>query len=431
MGFSKDIFEQYRREVRIMWRVLAVGAVAAGGVHLFSLPWISRLVSSSEEGSRTELEATPIEVFVEEEVVQQATEPEPEPKENPEPAASAERPTAAPLATNVEPVPISEVASADTVAVAPAIATENGEVDGQGAVGTSSAIGLVPGTDNPTEVGDRINLPNPEVLDRPRTRVQETTLAARAPRVVSCNPCTSPNYPTTARQDGNQGQPVISATYDENGRVISATVEVSSGDSALDQAALEEVRSNFGFQDSSGQAGQVSIDFTYVIGGSRQYEAAQQAGERLTVEVPSSRQVRSSAPASDSSAEDAAGDTREPEASNSTPASEPSSEPGSDVDSETSRPAASEPAVPESAAPEPTSAETVSEPPASEPVVPEVPAIAEPSTGASVTSPAAPQALPPASSSSATPTEPITPAQPPDISPSDISPPDISPRSSL
>ena len=422
-----------------MWRVLAVGAVAAGGVHLFSLPWISRLVSSSEEGSRTELEATPIEVFVEEEVVQQATEPEPEPKENPEPAASAERPTAAPLATNVEPVPISEVASADTVAVAPVIATESGEVDGQGAVGTSSAIGLVPGTGDPTEVGDRINLPDPEVLDRPRTRVQETTLAARrpsGPRVVSCSPCTSPNYPTTARQDGNQGQPVISATYDENGRVISATVEISSGDSALDQAALEEVRSNFGFQDSSGQAGQVSIDFTYVIGGSRQYEAAQQAGERLTVEVPSSRPVQSSPPAPDSSAEDATEDTREPEAPNSAPASEPSSEPDSDVNSETSQPTESEPAVPESAAPEPTSAETVSEPPASEAVLPEFPAIAEPSTGESVTSPAAPQALPPASSSSATPTEPITPAQPPDISPSDISPPDISPpdispRSSL
>lgn len=80
MGFSKDNFEQYRREVRIMWRVLAAGAVVAGGVHFFSLPWISRMISSSEQGA-DEIAAIPIEIVVEEEVVQQTPDPEPEPKE--------------------------------------------------------------------------------------------------------------------------------------------------------------------------------------------------------------------------------------------------------------------------------------------------------------------------------------------------------------
>ena len=199
MGFSKDNFEQYRREIRIMWRVLAVGAVFASGVHILSLPWVSRMVSGVAEDSTPEIEAVPIEILVEEEVVQQTPEPEPEPdiKENTEPAAAAEQPSAAPLATNTEPLPLSEVAAADTVAGAPAIATENGTVEGEGAVGDSAAVGLVPRTGQPTESGDRINLPDIATLiepepQLPRTPVQETSLAARrAPssRTVSCSPC--------------------------------------------------------------------------------------------------------------------------------------------------------------------------------------------------------------------------------------------------
>ncbi|MEL7330557.1 MAG: hypothetical protein AAGJ69_12120, partial [Cyanobacteria bacterium J06559_1] len=155
MGFSKDNFEQYRREIRIMRRVLAVGAVVAGGVHLFSLPWISRMISSPIE-EVAEVDAIPIEIVVEEEVVQQTPEPEPEPpEEDPEPAASAEQPSAPPLATTAEPLPTNTVAAADTVAVAPSIATENGEIDGQGAVGESSAVGLISGEGRPV-VGDLI-----------------------------------------------------------------------------------------------------------------------------------------------------------------------------------------------------------------------------------------------------------------------------------
>ena len=224
MGFSKDTFEQYRKEIRIMWRVLAVGAVVAGGVHVASLPWLSRMVSGLQENAPSEIEATPIEIVVEEEVVQQTPDPEPEPPEdNPEPAASAERPSAAPLATNTEPIPTSDVVSADTVAVAPSIATENGEIDGQGAGGTSEAIGLVPGTGKPTESGDRINLPDiaaviaPEPPARPREAVRDLSLRPPASRLVSCNPCTNPDYPDSASRGEDEGQPTINVIFDSSG----------------------------------------------------------------------------------------------------------------------------------------------------------------------------------------------------------------------
>ncbi|MEL7142306.1 MAG: TonB family protein [Cyanobacteria bacterium J06643_4] len=299
MGFSKEIFEQYRREVRIMWRVLAVGAVIAGSAHFLSLPFISRLISVATGDSDSGIDATPIEIVVEEEVTQVAKEPEPEPEppeEQPEPAASADRPSAAPLATNNEPVPLSDVAAANTVAVSPSIATENGEVGGEGAVGESSAIGIVPGSGEPI-VGDRINLPGTSVPPepRPRQRVEETSLAARRQpdaRVVSCNPCSVPDYPGNARRNRSEGQPVINVVFDENGRVVSAEIEVTSGNEAFDQAALEEARRNWRFQDSQGTGGQVSVDVTYVVRDSDQYEEARQAGEVLAVELPTQQQIR-------------------------------------------------------------------------------------------------------------------------------------------
>ncbi|MBE9060852.1 energy transducer TonB, partial [cf. Phormidesmis sp. LEGE 11477] len=300
MGFSKDTFEQYRREIRIMWRVLGVGALVAGGVHFFSLPFISRMISGAPTDD-PQVTAVPVEIIVEEELVQQAPdEPEPEPPEpEPEPAASASRPSAAPLATNAEPVPTPEVAAADTVAAAPAIATENGEIDGEGAVGDSTAVGLVPGSGEPV-TGDHINLPPPQAPpSRPRAPVEEISLAARrAPssRVVSCNPCTLPDYPMTARREKVEGQPVINAIFDTNGRVISAEIEVSSGNAAFDQAALEEARRNWRFQDPMGLGGQISVDVVYVIDDSEQSEEAEQAGEIRAVELPVGQQVRDISP---------------------------------------------------------------------------------------------------------------------------------------
>jgi protein TonB len=46
------------------------------------------------------------------------------------------------------------------------------------------------------------------------------------------------NYPSAARQAGNKSNPVIAVSIDADGRLAQATISRSSGDPALDQAAL-------------------------------------------------------------------------------------------------------------------------------------------------------------------------------------------------
>ena len=394
-----------------MRRLLVVGAVIAGGVHVFSLPWISRLVSSVSGEPAPQVEATPIEIIVEEEVVQQTPDLEPEPpKENPEPAASAERPSAPPLATTTEPVPISEVASADTVAVAPAIATESGVEGGEGAVGDSSVIGLVAGSGEPTESGSVVNLPDvaaflPEPEEKPRTPVQALAARPSSPSsFVSCNPCSSPEYSTTARREGFEGKPVIEVVYGADGRVTEASVAVSSGNPAFDRAALEEARANWRLNDSRGTGGRVRVDVVYVLDGSEQYEEAQQAGEVLTVPTRQSRQNTQALPPT----------------SGAPPASAPTA-PSSPGSNENNSPASSGPAntnPPEPPPPTPSS-EAVSEPqePASPapspPPSPAIPDIAPDPVSPPVAAPPPAQEAP-----VAPPPAPVQPAPVPDIMPS-------------
>ncbi|MEL6468598.1 MAG: TonB family protein [Cyanobacteria bacterium J06623_4] len=385
MGFSKDTFEQYRREIRITQRVLVVAAVVAGGAHFFSLPWISRMISGPEGDPTAEVEATPVEIVVEEEPIQQAEEPEPEtPEDLPEPAASADQPSAPPLATDIEPVPLSEISSADRVAVAPAIATENGVEGGQGAAGASSAVGLVPGSGEPVDIGDLINLPDIAAVTEPaspREPIAETSLAARrqpSSRLVSCDPCSVPDYPANARREEIEGQPVINAIFDENGRVIEAVIEVSSGNRAFDEAALEEARRNWRFRDPQGVGGQVSVGVTYVIEGSNQYQEAQQAGEIRTVELPVNQQIRSVAP--DQPVAPAAGTAPNPSATNQgSEVAEPAGEifpteetpvEETPVEATATEESPGEPVIPPDIFPEPVSPESAAPEPAPESVPP-------------------------------------------------------------
>lgn len=394
-----------------MRRVLIGAALLAGGFHVFSLPFISRFAASLTGAPDSEEEISiPIEIVVEEDIVQQAPEPEDPPEENPEPAASAERPSAPPLATSAEPVPISEVASADTVAVARAIATENGVAGGQGAVGNSSAIGIVPGSGEPTDIGDLINLPSSspaEPSPRPREAVEEVSLAARSQpssRLVSCNPCSVPDYPTTARRAQIEGQPVINAIFDENGRVLEAKIEVSSGDRAFDEAALEEARRNWRFQDPEGVGGQVSVGVTYVIEGSEQYEEAQEAGEVRAVELPVQQQIRSITP-------------DQPSSPAAPPASSPAASPAPNSPVERQDTNADEP--PEANNPSQTN-DASSEPAEASPPAsvsePNLPAPASPSAPAEAI-PSAPLPAPPVSPA------PITPPPAPIAPPAPVTPP--------
>ncbi|MEL7334454.1 MAG: energy transducer TonB, partial [Cyanobacteria bacterium J06560_2] len=397
-----------------------------------SLPWISRMVSGPAADNSPEVEAIPIEIVVEEEVVQQTPDPEPEPpEENPEPAASAERPSAAPLATNTEPIPTREVAASDTVAVAPAIATTNGEVNGQGAVGESSAVGLVTGSGEPTESSDRINLPDiaaviePELSTRPREAVQDVALRSPTSRLVSCNPCTTPDYPESARREEIEGQPTINVIFDSSGRVTDAVVETSSGNAAFDRAALEEATRNWRFQDGQGLGGQVSVDVTYVIDDSDQYGEARQAGEVRAVDLPTNQQIRSVAPDQPSAASNSApSNSTQPDLvpSNSAPSNSAPSNSAS-----TPEPVSDSPATESTSTP----AQTESAPTAVESITPE-PAAPEPTAESITPEPAAPEpaALEPVVTPSAPPIAPLSPPvlpAPPTSTPT--TPPDILPPS--
>ena len=60
------------------------------------------------------------------------------------------------------------------------------------------------------------------------------------PRSNPRRPITQPEYPTMSRRLGEEGQVILLLTVDQNGRVIAAKVDKSSGFERLDEAALRE-----------------------------------------------------------------------------------------------------------------------------------------------------------------------------------------------
>ncbi|MEM6449188.1 MAG: TonB family protein [Cyanobacteria bacterium P01_D01_bin.105] len=101
---------------------------------------------------------------------------------------------------------------------------------------------------------------------------------------VSCRRCDRPDYPEEALEDGIEGAPAVSLKYDQNGRVIDAELEQSSGNAALDAAALEAAH-NYEL-DSAGRSGSVTVEIDFGIEGSARSQAARQRGERNSVTTP-------------------------------------------------------------------------------------------------------------------------------------------------
>lgn len=60
------------------------------------------------------------------------------------------------------------------------------------------------------------------------------------PRSNPRRPITQPDYPTMSRRLGEEGQVILLLTVDENGRVLEAKVDKSSGFERLDEAAVAE-----------------------------------------------------------------------------------------------------------------------------------------------------------------------------------------------
>jgi len=154
---------------------------------------------------------------------------------------------------------------------------------------------------------------------------------------VNCRKCDRPAYPEEALASGAEGSPSVSLEYDENGNVVGAVLEQSSGNAALDQAALEAAR-NYQL-DSGGRSGSVSIEVDFGIEGSERSRAARQRGERDSVTTPTPEREVVQEPIRESTAPS-------PEAEIPAPSEEPPAEPLGESPAEPTQPEVSPPAEP-------------------------------------------------------------------------------------
>jgi TonB family protein len=104
-------------------------------------------------------------------------------------------------------------------------------------------------------------------------------------RTVRCRSCARPSYPTAALADGIEGEAKVSVQFDANGNVIGVTLERSSGNPDLDQAALAQAE-QWQF-DTGGQSGSVAVAIPFVIEGSDRHREAQRQGDRESATIPS------------------------------------------------------------------------------------------------------------------------------------------------
>lgn len=299
MGLSKPCSEQRKKELRIFRRVLIGAVLTALGVHISSVPLIVRYAASLI--GDLELASEPpelVEVILLEEP---ETLPEPETEVSPpptneaavdnEPAAAAETSAPPPLEASETTIATSPTSTSTTAAPPQAaVASESGVPDGAGAEGESDVVGLISGSGGLEIYDGPLKPPNVRVTQRDSVpaiaSVDNIQRRRGGARTIACNPCTLPDYPESQRLRGREGFPEINIQFGRDGRVIAAEIETSSGNTAFDEATLQEALENWRFEDPRGLGGQVSVNVAFVIEGSEQYEAAQAAGVRESVELP-------------------------------------------------------------------------------------------------------------------------------------------------
>lgn len=103
-------------------------------------------------------------------------------------------------------------------------------------------------------------------------------------RTVACQNCALPQYPDSALADRVEGMPRVQVDINPDGTMRSVTLVQSSGNAAIDQAAIQAARSS-SFQPVAGGAS-VPIEYDLTIEGSRRNREAQRRGNRRSVEVP-------------------------------------------------------------------------------------------------------------------------------------------------
>ena len=208
-------------------------------------------------------------------------------------------------------------------------------------------------------------------------------------RTISCQSCVEPSYPRSALDAGVEGAPQVNVEINPDGTVRSVTLTQSSGNSAIDQAAIQAARRSR-FNPIEGGAS-IPIQYELTIEGSQRNREARQRGDRRSVEVPAepTRTPEPTATAEDTSEDNATpSDSPAPPPENARPPAEPETSPEPDPsESETSEP--NPPAAPP-AEPAPT-------PPAAREPAPEpVPPAAAPPPSPAPSAPPAPEPAPPA-----------------------------------
>ena len=77
-----------------------------------------------------------------------------------------------------------------------------------------------------------------------------------------CRQCVQPEYPESAREAQVEGNPQIQFEVNQHGDVIDAIIGQSSGNAALDQAALEAVMQSKFIPGGQGRAYTIEFDFS-------------------------------------------------------------------------------------------------------------------------------------------------------------------------
>jgi len=237
-------------------------------------------------------------------------------------------------------------------------------------------------------------------LDRPGASALGSGLAVSRREPISCRSCNPTALLADVANSGARVEPSVRLAYDENGNVVGAELERSSGDASVDQAAIEAALL-FTFN-TSGQSGNISVDFQInpdaplnnssnapVPSQREQFPNPQPSSPQSSVEpepeassqpVPSEAAPASAADLTDDSAAnleispdslDTELPAPEPESVEAISEPEPSASGLIAPEPTAPEPVVPEPVVPEPRAPEPTAPEPVfSEPVAPEPAAP-------------------------------------------------------------
>lgn len=103
-------------------------------------------------------------------------------------------------------------------------------------------------------------------IDRGDAQIVLRVTPASLPRQMSCRHCPAPEYPASALQNSVEGLVILRVHFDAEGYVTRAIVERSSGNAAVDQAALDAVWNyEFDLQGFNGQGGSLPIELQFSI----------------------------------------------------------------------------------------------------------------------------------------------------------------------